>query len=118
MNRTFSSALVLVAAAVAAGNVLADDYTLENTPFVSTASRAQVVAELAAFRAAGIDPWAIDYNPVASFSGSLSREQVTADYLAHREAVAAFTSEDSGSSYLARNGADAQADVIRLARQE
>ena len=97
MNRRFAFALVLAAA----GNAFADDITLETTPFTSVATRAQVQAELQQFRQAGVNPWAQAYNPLAQFRSSIVRSQATADYLASRDAVAAFGSEDSGSSYLA-----------------
>ena len=56
--------------------------------------------ELRQFRMAGINPWADDYNPLAQARGTMSRGEVTAGFLADRETVAAFSGEDSGSSYL------------------
>ena len=100
MNRYLVSSLLAIAAAAVTTNALADDITIDPNPFVSTLSRAQVQAELKQFRAAGIDPWAQDYNPIAGFRGTESRAQVTADYLRSRDAVTAFTGEDSGSAYL------------------
>lgn len=100
MNR--AHAISLAIAFVAAGNAFADDITVDPKPFVSTASRSQVQGELMQSRKAGINIWADDYNPTADFRGSMSRAEVTAEFLASRNAVAAFTAEDSGSSYLAR----------------
>jgi hypothetical protein len=100
MNRNIASALILAAAAVA-GNAFADDITIDTTPFVSTMSRADVHAELVQFKKAGTSPWSIQYNPLASFKSTVTSEQVVAAYLASRGEVAAFGSEDSGSSYLA-----------------
>ena len=100
MNR--AHALSLAIALVAAGNAFADDITMEPSRFVSTASRADVQSELMQSRQAGINIWADDYNPTADFRSSMSRAEVTAEFLASRSAVAAFTAEDSGSSYLAR----------------
>ena len=73
--------------------------------FNGTKSRAQVQAELAQYKQAGVNPWSISYNPLNSFRSAKTRGQVTAEYLADRDAVAAFTAEDSGSAYLAQNKA-------------
>ena len=100
MNRKL--AVSLVVALAAAGPVLADDITIDPHPFVSTLTRAQVQQELREFRQAGVNPWADDYNPVPAFRSARTRAQVTAEFLAERDAVAALNSEDSGSSYLIR----------------
>ncbi|MCC2632745.1 MAG: hypothetical protein K0S48_631 [Ramlibacter sp.] len=98
MNRNFAFA-ALFAVAIS-GNAMADDITIDTTPFVSTRTHAEVQAELVQFRKSGISPWSIQYNPLATFKSSVSSEQVTAEYLASRGEVAAFNGEDSGSSYL------------------
>jgi hypothetical protein len=103
MNR--AHAISLAIALVAAGNAFADDITMDPKPFVSTASRSQVQDELTQSRRAGINIWADDYNPMVDFRSSTTRAEVTAEFLASRNAVAAFTAEDSGSSYLARMNA-------------
>lgn len=100
MNRKLATALVLAAAA-AAGNAFADDITVDTTPFVSARSRAEVQTELTQVR--GTSPWSIQYNPLATFKAEKSRDQVTGEYLASRNQVAAFNGEDSGSAYLAQN---------------
>ena len=110
MNRNIAFAIILAAT----GNAFADDITLDTTPFTSTATRAEVQADLLQYRKAGVNPWSQAYNPLAQFKSSSVRSQVTADFLAARDAVAAFGSEDSGSSYLA--GGEAQA-ARRLAGQ-
>lgn len=99
MNRNI--VLAAVFAATVSGNVLADDITIDPTPFVSTRTRAEVQAELFQFKQGGTSPWSIQYNPLATFKSTVSREAVTAAYLSSRSEVAAFTGEDSGSSYLA-----------------
>jgi len=66
-----------------------------------TQTRAQVAAELAEYRQAGVNPWSTSYNPLKSFKSERSRAEVQAEYLASRNAVAAMTAEDSGSAYLA-----------------
>jgi hypothetical protein len=100
MNRNFALSLVLAAAA--AGPAFADDITIEATPFVSTLSRAQVQSELQQFRQSGVNPWADEYNPVASFRSDRTRAEVTGEFLAERDAVSAMGGEDSGSVYMAR----------------
>ena len=99
MNRTLSIALALACAAAASAR--ADDITVDPNPFVSTATRAQVVQDLHAFRQAGVIPWADDYNPLATFRGERTRAEVKADFLASRKEVAAYSAEDSGSSFIA-----------------
>jgi hypothetical protein len=81
-------------------------------PFVSTKSRAEVQAELFAYKKAGVNPWSTWYNQLAGFKSNTTRQEVVAEYLAARDEVAALNSEDSGSAYLTqaiaqrtRNGA-------------
>jgi hypothetical protein len=100
MNRY---ALVIALASIAAsGQVFADDITIDNTPFTSTATRAQVRSELQQFRAAGVNTLADDYQPLQQFRSTKTRAEVTAEFLRSRDAVAAFTGEDSGSFYLSQ----------------
>jgi hypothetical protein len=70
--------------------------------FVSTRSRADVQAELVAYKQAGVNPWSIQYNPLRQFKSTATRAEVTAAYIAARDEVAALHGEDSGSSYLAQ----------------
>ena len=110
MNRkSLAAALVLIASA---GSVLADDITIDPTPFASAKSRAEVQAELQQFRSAGVNPWAQDYNPLQSFASGKSRAEVTAEYLASRNEVAALTGEDSGASWLAARAPATVAPVL------
>ena len=88
--------------AAAAGSALADDPTIVNEQFVGTKTRSEVNADLAAYRAAGVNPWATSYQPLKYFKSATSREAVVADYLASRNEVRALTGEDSGSAYLAQ----------------
>jgi hypothetical protein len=97
---TRNIALAALFAIAVSGNALADDITIDTTPFVSSRTRAEVQSELAQFKKAGTSPWSIQYNPLASFKSTVSSEQVVAGYLASRKEVAAFNGEDSGSSYL------------------
>ena len=102
MNRKHVVSLALVLACAAAGSAVAETPTVETSPFVSTATRAQVQEDLLHFRLAGVNPWADDHDPLAQFRSSMTRSEVIADFLASRTAVAAFSGEDSGSNYLAR----------------
>jgi hypothetical protein len=104
MNRNTVIALVLAAAA---GTSFADDITVESRPFTSTATRAEVQAELKSFKQSGVNPWSNQYNPLAQFSSQRTRAAVTAEYINAREEVAAFNGEDSGSAYLATRDDDA-----------
>jgi hypothetical protein len=101
MNRTIASILAISAAAFA-GSALADDITVDTTPFSATKSRVEVQAELAQYKSAGVNPWSTQYNPLKQFKSGATREQVIAEYIASRSEVAALNGEDSGSSYLAQ----------------
>ena len=103
MNRNFSAALVVAAAALA-GNAFAESPTVLKDTFVSTASRAAVQADLAAYKQAGVNPWSTQYNPLRTFQGTKTRAQVVGEYLTERNQVAAFNGEDSGSAFLAQAG--------------
>jgi hypothetical protein len=91
----------LTLAIAAAGTAFAETPTVVTDNFVATKSRAEVQADLAAYRQAGVNPWSTQYNPLRSFKSETSRAQVVAGYLADRDAVAALNSEDSGSASLA-----------------
>lgn len=99
---TKSTLSVLVLAAGFAGSAFAEGPILQNDPFVAGKSRAEVQSELFAFQRAGVDPWAQDYNPLAHFTSTTSRQAVTAAYVASRDEVKALNGEDSGSVYLAQ----------------
>ena len=103
MNRNFALAVVIAAAAT--GNAFAESPTIDTTPFKSTASRAEVRAELATFVAAGgVTPRGEGYAQMAPFTSSKTRAQVTAELMATpRSELAAYHGEDGGSSYMARS---------------
>ena len=102
----------LVLAAGFAGSAFAESPLVANDTFTSTRTRAEVQAELAAYRQAGVNPWSISYNPVRSCKGTASREAVVAEYLASRGEVRALTGEDSGSQYLAQRQLPAGAATV------
>lgn len=106
MNRRIIISIAAAAAGTFAGAAFAESPLagVETKPFVSSKSRAEVVAELQDFKRSGVNPWSMSYNPLRTFQSTTTREAVAADYLKSRDQVAAFNGEDSGSAYLARNG--------------
>lgn len=97
------TALALVIAAAAAAPAFAEgDGNYQPDPFVSTRTRAEVMAELQEARKSRIDPYADEYNPVHHMRSERTREEVTREYLASRDMVSALNGEDSGSVYFAR----------------
>ena len=91
--------IIIAACLAAAGSAFADDITIEPTPFVSTRTRAEVIAEMQQARSEA-SPWADTYDQLAAFRSTLTRAEVVADYLLSRDEVQAFNGEDSGSMYL------------------
>lgn len=103
MNRKTLTALFLASAAAVAGQAFAETPdAIAQARFVSGKSRAEAQAELAQFKAAGVNPWSTTYNPLRALKTSTSRADVSAAYVAARDEVAAFDGEDSGSAYLAQ----------------
>jgi hypothetical protein len=96
MTRTLIAALALVAASSA----FAEGPLVENTPFTSTKTRAEVQAELQQYKASGVNPWDKAYDQLRGLQGAKTRAQVTAEFLQSRDATAAFTGEDSGAAFL------------------
>lgn len=104
MNR-FAITLLAVSAAAFGGQALAESpNAVPEQAFTSAKSRAEVQADLAQFRQAGVNPWSTSYNPLRGFKSTADRADVTAQYIAARDEVAALGREDSGAAYLARNG--------------
>jgi hypothetical protein len=99
MNRKL--AVIAAIAAAAATSAFADDITADSTSYVGSKTRAEVQAELAAYKKAGVNPWSTQYNPLKDWKGSLTRGQVVGEFLTSRNEVTAFIGEDSGSAYLA-----------------
>jgi opacity protein-like surface antigen len=99
-----ASRLAIAALSLAAVAAYADDADLSGQ-FANTVAgsltRAQVQAQLAEYRQAGVNPWSTTYNPLKSFKSERSRAEVQAEYIRSRDAVNAMTAEDSGSAYLA-----------------
>lgn len=93
-------AAAAVAAALVSTSAYAESPTIDNTPFVSSRTRAEVQAELKTPFIGG-DPWSSEYNMFGR-SSALSTEQVRGAYKMSREEANALNSEDSGSAYLAK----------------
>lgn len=94
-NRLFAVAALSVAAIAAQAETpdLSGQFANQVN---STVTRAAVQAD----KIKGVSPWSVQYNPVANFRSQRTRAEVTGEYLAARDAVAAFTAEDSGAAYL------------------
>ena len=97
---------LLLAAALATAGFAAQADEADGSQYVNSfngaKTRAEVQAELGQYKKAGVNPWSTQYNPLNAFQSGKTRAQVQAEYLASRDTVAAFTSEDSGSAYLAQ----------------
>ncbi len=106
-TRTLIAAAALSLAAI--GVAQADEYYGSDraTAVQSGTTRTAVRNELAQFKKAGVNPWSTSYNPLGGFQSTKTRAQVTSEYLADRDAVAAMGSEDSGSLRLAQRKAPA-----------
>lgn len=118
MSRYIATAILATAAAAAVtvtGTAFAEDYNAYNPAVQSSRTRAEVQAELAQFKQSGVNPSSISYNPLRDFRGAKTRAQVVGEYVQARDRVAAFTGEDSGSAYLARQ--DSTVDTQRFASQ-
>lgn len=99
MRRIIATAIA-VAAAAFAGNGLADDITVDTTPFASSKTRAEVFSE---FKKPGPNPWSSSYN-MFQLKSSRTSQDVASEYIASRREVSALNGEDSGSAYLSEIG--------------
>ena len=118
MNRiTYITAIALSFAA--AGTAFADDITIDTTPHAALKSRAEVQAELASYKQARVNPWSTSYNPSREIKEPRSRADVMAETKAAvaNGSVAAITSEDSGSTYLAQARRPAAGNTLILAQK-
>lgn len=101
---TSTAAAMFAVAAIASGNAYAETPTIDDTPFVSSRTRAEVRAEVLgqseALRNASSE-WAMQQNDSPRPNSAYTREAAKAEYIAARDEVNALNSEDSGSSYIA-----------------
>jgi hypothetical protein len=115
---TMHAKFALAAAAIAfAGSALAESPTIVDDTFQSVRTRAEVRADLDAYRQAGVNPWSTSYNPLRAFRSGKSRAEVTAEYVAARDVVRAFNGEDSGAHYLAQHQLPAPAAGTAIAQR-
>ncbi|MBI5279788.1 MAG: DUF4148 domain-containing protein [Burkholderiales bacterium] len=112
MNFKTISALVITAAA--AGSAFAESPgTWTNAERgLATQTRAEVQAELAAFKKAGVNPWSSTYSITKDFRSTASRADVTAQYVKNRDAVAAMNSEGGGAAHFAASQPVAVSDTL------
>ena len=99
-----SVAAATLAATVMAGNAMAETPTVDNTPFVSTKTRAEVQAELFSHRdqlSSNASEWILQQNETQNASG-YTRQQARAEYIVSREQVRVMNSEGGGSGSLAQ----------------
>jgi hypothetical protein len=94
----------VLAAAAAVCLAAQEGNPLPAQPVKSSVTQQQLAQELAAFKA-GTSPYSMKFNPVAGFKSVRTRAEVTAEYLAARDEVAALGREDSGSAFVARTQA-------------
>jgi hypothetical protein len=105
MNRSVIALAALSLAALTAHAEDADPSGQFAAAVTGQASRAEVQAQFADYRQAGVNPWSQSYNPLKSFQGQKTRAEVAAEYAGSRAASAALTGEDSGSAWLAAHQA-------------
>jgi hypothetical protein len=111
MNRKLASGLSFAAIAAAAAAAamlapppaLADDITVDTTPFVGSRTRADVRAELLKHPepvSNATSEWALQINEPAALKSAATPQQLREEYTAARWQVHALYGEDSGSSTL------------------
>ncbi|HWI84369.1 hypothetical protein [Ramlibacter sp.] len=93
-----AASVAATAALVLPRTAIADDITVDTTPFVSARTRTDVRGELLAQPALARTEWALQKDSY-QLKGPLTPAEVRADYVAGRREVSALTAEDSGSSY-------------------
>lgn len=101
---TTTAAAIFAVAAIASGNAYAESPTIDDTPFVSSKSRAEVRAEVmgqSARLSNDSSEWAMQQNQTSRPNSAYTSEAAKAEYIAARDEVRALNSEDSGSSYFA-----------------
>lgn len=106
-------AAALAATAMASNKAYADDITIDNTPFVSSRSRAEVRAELMRPTErvkADTTEWTLQQNPALPIKSSYSSQQAKAEYKTSRQLVGALTGEDSGSAYFMKRSVGPRAN--------
>ncbi|HSH89628.1 MAG TPA: hypothetical protein VK996_06560 [Ramlibacter sp.] len=102
MNRNLKHAVttgaLATAALLAAAVVTSTAAYAQEADFVSTRTRAEVIAEIRTPWPRG-NPWSAFYN-MNPPNSTATRDQVQGQYVANRDGANAFHGEDSGSVYL------------------
>ena len=96
----FFAAMVSAMAITTVTEVRADDITVDGTKFVSSKSRAEVIAEMKTPYVGGY-PWSSQYK-MGVTNGDRTAADVRREYLSSRDEANALGAEDSGSSYFKR----------------
>lgn len=109
MEIAVGAAAIAAAAAITSGKAYADDITIDDSPFVSTTSRAEVRAQL--MKGGSITEWTMQFND-SRVKTDYARGQARAEYLAARDEVRALNGEDSGSAYLGKTTVGVNARAI------
>ena len=105
---TFGTTLAaaVLGAALMTGSARAEGPIGDNSSFTSSRTRAEVKAELMRDRhqvtSAGSE-WAMQRGEPLQAANGYTRAQAQAEYIAARDEVRAMTSDDGGSSYIARS---------------
>jgi hypothetical protein len=104
MNRSALALAAILSTAGFAAQAESPDPAGQYAPAVSQQQAVQVERAKSTHVAApgnSANPWSTRFNQLDGFRSERSRADVTADYIASRSRVAAFTGEDSGAAYLA-----------------
>ena len=107
-----ASGLAAAAVATTTTNVAFAE-EIESIAFVSTKTRGEVIAEMQASNASGVNPTSDTYNQLTSFMGTKTRGEVQAEFMSSRQEVQALLGEDSGSTYLAASHTKAHNQASR-----
>src|SRR5512133_3132432 len=113
MEIAVGAAALAAAAAITSGKAYAADITIDDSPFVSTTSRAEGRAQL--MKGGSVTEWTLQFNDSRAKT-DYARGQARAEFLAARDEVRALNGEDSGSAYLGRRPAGVNARAVMGAR--
>ena len=98
LRHAFATGALTTLALLAAAVTTSAPVHAQEADFVSTRTRAEVVAEIGTPWPRG-NPWSAFYN-MNPPNSTATRDQVQGEYIAHRDRSNAFYGEDSGSVYL------------------
>ena len=98
LRHSFATGALTAMALLAAAVITSTPVYAQEEGFVSTRTRAEVIAEIKTPWPRG-NPWSAFYN-MNPPNSTATREQVEGQYLAHRDSANALHGEDSGSVFL------------------